>query len=304
VKYPTMSSNDKNRVTILLPLNDSRFLVETLRSINQQSVRGDLANLLVVIDGPMQKTDIQRILDSHITELPWRVIKTENTGIVGALNTGIKYSDTEFIARIDQDDLMVKNRIEIQLNFLRENPKVVCVGGQLELIDEFGFNIGFSFFPKSQWLISKTIELASPMAHPAVMFRRLEVVAVGGYRKNCPEDWDLWLRLHETGKISNVSEILVKYRVHQNQLSRTNLYNIETARQLVRISRILRENGNIDLPHANQTIASWIQENRELLVNPKVVDSLKIKLWVYVWKVNSLMLRAKQIIDGESSDRA
>ena len=297
-----MSNREDNKVTVLLPINDDRYLAQTLQSINQQTLCGERINLLAVVDGGARVRDIQKMMLSNITKLPWKVIETANTGIVGTLNTGLNYSDTEFIARIDQDDLMFSNRLEIQLNYLQKNPEILCVGGQIELIDQFGVHLGFSYFPKSQWLISKTITLTSPMAHPSVMFRRRDIIALGGYRSNLPEDWDLWLRLYETGKISNLDSLLVKYRVHPNQLSRTKLYQSETARQLIRISRSLRANGEIDQPSIDLPVESWIRENSKLINSRATIETFKIKLWIIVRKIESLLLRGKYRYSWRSND--
>lgn len=297
-----MSNKQDNKVTVLLPINDDRFLAQTLQSINQQTLCGEYINLLAVVDGDARIRDIQKMMLSNITNLSWKVIETASTGIVGTLNTGLNYTDTEFVARIDQDDLMFSNRLEIQLDYLQKNPEILCVGGQLELIDQFGVHLGFSYFPKSQWLISKTITLTSPMAHPSVMFRRRDVIALGGYRSNLPEDWDLWLRLYEAGKISNLDSLLVRYRVHPNQLSRTKLYQSETARQLIRISRSLRANGESDKPSLDLTVESWIQENSKLINRWPTIDTFEIKLWIIVRKIESLLLRGKYRYTWRASD--
>jgi glycosyltransferase involved in cell wall biosynthesis len=297
-----MSKREDNRITVLLPINDDRFLAQTLQSINQQTLGGEHVNLLAVVDGGARVQDIQKMMLSNITKLSWKVIETANTGIVGTLNTGLNYSDTEFVARIDQDDLMFSNRLEIQLDYLQKNPEILCVGGQIELIDQFGAHLGFSYFPKSQWLISKTITLTSPMAHPSVMFRRTDVLALGGYRSNLPEDWDLWLRLYEAGKISNLDSLLVRYRVHPNQLSRTKLYQSETARQLIQISRSLRANGEIDKPSVDLPVENWIRENSKLINGRARKTTFAIKLWIIVRKIESLLLHGKHKDSRRASD--
>ena len=297
-----MSKREDNRITVLLPINDDRFLAQTLQSINQQTLGGEHVNLLAVVDSGARVQDIKKMMLSNITKLSWKVIETANTGIVGTLNTGLNYSDTEFVARIDQDDLMFSNRLEIQLDYLQKNPEILCVGGQIELIDQFGVHLGFSYFPKSQWLISKTITLTSPMAHPSVMFRRTDVLALGGYRSNLPEDWDLWLRLYEAGKISNLDSLLVRYRVHPNQLSRTKLYQSETARQLIQISRSLRANGEIDKPSVDLPVENWIRENSKLINGRARKKTFAIKLWIIVRKIESLLLHGKHKDSRRASD--
>jgi glycosyltransferase involved in cell wall biosynthesis len=297
-----MSKREDNRITVLLPINDDRFLAQTLQSINQQTLGGEHFNLLAVVDSGARVQDIQKMMLSNITKLSWKVIETANTGIVGTLNTGLNYSETEFVARIDQDDLMFSNRLEIQLDYLQKNPEILCVGGQIELIDQFGVHLGFSYFPKSQWLISKTITLTSPMAHPSVMFRRTDVLALGGSRSTLPEDWDLWLRLYEAGKISNLDRLLVRYRVHPNQLSRTKLYQSETARQLIQISRSLRENGEIDKPSVDLPVENWIRENSKLINGRARKDTFVIKLWIIARKLESLLLHGKHKYSRRASD--
>ena len=78
-----MSNREDNRVSVLLPINDDRYLAQTLQSINQQTLCGERINLLAVVDGGARVQDIQKMMLANITKLSWKVIETANTGIVG-----------------------------------------------------------------------------------------------------------------------------------------------------------------------------------------------------------------------------
>ncbi len=54
------------------------------------------------------------------------------------------------------------------------------------------------------------------LIHPAVIYRRADVLAVGGYRKEYEwvEDTDLWFRLIERGRMANLPEPLLRRRYH------------------------------------------------------------------------------------------
>ena len=284
----SMSYRDKSLITVLLPVADDKYLEATLKSIEEQSLPDELFDLLVVNDG-MSGDLINKVVNRAYSKLNVKIIDSDKHGIVGALNTGLVHCNTKYIARIDQDDLMLKDRLKIQLEYLEANKQVLCVGGQLQLIDDKDNSIGFSYYPKSSWLIKKSSYLSSPMAHPAVMFRRNSVMSIGGYREGIPEDWDLWMRLLETGRIENLDKVIIKYRIHGNQLSRTKMYQSNSARRLIRISANLRIIGAKDCPEAGEEPEIWMQRN--ILLGQANSDSWKLLLWQVIRMLNSKKLK-------------
>jgi hypothetical protein len=137
---------------------------------------------------------------------------------------------------MDEDDLMYPSRLQVQLKYLESALDCVAVGGQLELIDENGSRIGESRFHRRVGTSYKELFLSSPVAHPAAMIRRSAISEIGGYRAFLAEDWDLWVRLRETGKVHNLPQNVIKYRVHSNQLSRQKMYAQSRARLIVGVS--------------------------------------------------------------------
>jgi hypothetical protein len=105
----------------------------------------------------------------------------------------------------------------------------MAVGSSLVLIDEKNSWVGATYYPRRINKISNKIFKRNPIAHPSVMYRRLEVIEIGGYRDNFAEDWDLWIRLLSKGYLRNTLQPFTAYRIHPNQLSRDAMYRTEIA---------------------------------------------------------------------------
>ena len=137
------------------------------------------------------------------------------------MNLGIKAVTTRYIARLDSDDEMLPERIQMQLKYLESNPECVLVGSQLIYITEEGQAIGDSQYPESDEQILRYMAFGNPVAHPSVMYRRDEILKAGLYNPKMEgaEDLDMWMRLAFFGKFKNLSAPLTRYRQHTAQIS-------------------------------------------------------------------------------------
>ncbi len=114
-------------VTVLIAVyNGMPWLPETIASIRGQTYQH--WTLLLVNDG---STDGSADYLKSIEGPRIRVVHQKNQGLAGALNTGIKFCETEFLARLDADDIALPTRLEKQVAFLRSQPKVGLVGTQV-----------------------------------------------------------------------------------------------------------------------------------------------------------------------------
>jgi glycosyltransferase involved in cell wall biosynthesis len=176
----------------------------------------------------------------------------ENRGIVDAVNHGLSYCEAEFIARFDADDISFPSRLQNQLDFLRSNPGHAAVGARVEHIDEAGTvitglphpgapeNSDASLFPaREPYLIQ-----------PFTMLRRDALVEVGGYRHlPTSEDSDLFWRLQERWKLSNVEQVLGQYRIHSSSISSASVLNgrvMSITSQLSALSALRRRTNRDD----------------------------------------------------------
>ena len=226
------------KASILMPVHSTRFLFETLSSLEKAFSNDCEWQLVIVLDRvPLQ--EIQGRTPNFGSNVSLTILESSQPGIVSALNLGLNKCDSDFVARIDEDDLVTPNRFLSQVDFLERNPACVVVGSALTLIDQKGRKIGNVRYPLRDKALKDKIFLYSPVAHPASMFRLSEVKQLGGYRLNLPEDWDLWIRLSKVGEIRNLPESLISYRQHDNQLSRTKMYKLWRSRRMLLLAEFL-----------------------------------------------------------------
>ena len=126
---------------------------------------------------------------------------------------------------MDADDLSLPQRFERQVAYLNEHPECVLVGSQVLLIDTEGAPIrvkGDTQFHHEQ-IDHAHMNRTWPLVHPTIMVRRSALDAVGGYREKYKwlEDLDLFLRLAEVGKLANLEDVLLHYRLHMSSVCHT-----------------------------------------------------------------------------------
>jgi len=250
------------RISVLIPCHSTNFLSECIDSIQEQTMSKSDFEVVIVADR-VDRAEMADILKG--SNLHFRIIPSPNPGIVAALNTGLTNISSEYVARMDEDDLMYPNRLHAQLEYLENTPICVAVGGQLELIDENGIRIGESKFRKKIGTSNKELFSSSPLAHPAAMIRRSTISQIGGYRNFLAEDWDLWVRLREVGEVHNLSQQVIKYRVHNNQLSRQKMYAQSQARLIVGVSHFARQGDYVDSPESISELELWLEESKAYL---------------------------------------
>jgi len=215
-------------VTVLMPVyNAERFVAGTVDTILAQTF-GDF-EFLIINDGSTDRS--LEILQSYANRDPRiRLVSRPNTGYVVALNEGLELARGEFIARIDADDLSDPRRLELQVARMRQEPQLVALGSNASAIDEDGLPLGDYSVPLTHEEIEAShLQGSSAIHHPAVMLRAEAVKRVGGYREHLMpcEDFDLWLRLGEVGRLANLPEKLLTKRLFAGSAVASNLENQE-----------------------------------------------------------------------------
>lgn len=133
-----------------------------------------------------------------------------------SLALGLHYARAPLVARMDGDDISSLDRLMHQVAFMNANPQVSVLGTQYVYIDSGGKITPAVKLPTDDLDIRRGFLLGNPLCHPSVMFRRKEVVAVGGYLGGIyAQDYDLWVRLalDPDIKFANLSLPCLKYRV-------------------------------------------------------------------------------------------
>jgi len=211
-----------NKIDIVLPVrNGAPYIAQALTSLCAEA---ELINrLLLIDDGSTDGTvDIARKFEGAVS---MEILQRPPQGIVASLNAGLAAATTDYVARMDADDICLPNRLKRQIEFLDANPEIAVVGAQAAFIDQYGALTGqttnYPLWPRQ--VRSKLLSKGCVVCHPTVLFRRKAVLQVGGYRAafELAEDHDLWLRLADTLSVANIPDVLLHYRVHPDQITRS-----------------------------------------------------------------------------------
>jgi glycosyltransferase involved in cell wall biosynthesis len=214
----TCQMNSTPTVSIVIgAYNAERYLALTLDSLLAQTLRD--FELIVVDDGSEDRTfEILKQYEAKDSRV--RPIRIAHGGIVDAANAGLNAARAEFIARADADDIHLPERLQKQVDYLNAHPEVVAVGSRMQMIEPYGSPLRDSEHKLTHEEIEAALLTADGWAlpQPAAMLRKSVAMKVGAYRKDYlwSEDLDLFLRMAEVGKLANLPDVLVKYRIHPN----------------------------------------------------------------------------------------
>jgi glycosyltransferase involved in cell wall biosynthesis len=208
-----------NQLSLVMPIHGSApFLNAAISSIFES--RNVKIDLILVLDR-CTNSNLQELIRLAPANIEVTVIHSLSPGIVPALNLGIANAKHDLIARLDSDDLADPDRFHQQVEYLTTFKEVVCLGTQMDFIDEFGNQFGYTNYPTRHLGIVRRMKYQNCIGHPSAMFRNSTFHQVGGYREylSGSEDYDLWIRMSEIGILANLQVKLTKYRSSQFQVS-------------------------------------------------------------------------------------
>ena len=177
--------------------NCAKTLPEAIDSLLLQTYQD--WKLIMCDDGSID--DTFEVASKYQENYPNKIILIQNERNMGlnyTLNHCLQYADTEYIARMDGDDISLPSRLEKELSFLENNLQYAIVSTPMIYFDNDGdFRVGSGGYePKLSSMVTGT-----PFCHAPCMVRKEAFDAVEGYTvaKNRlrVEDWDLWIRMYE-----------------------------------------------------------------------------------------------------------
>lgn len=202
-----------NKVSVIMPtFNSARFIKDAVDSILFQTFQ-DFEFIIiddVSTDGTLEILSGYAQKDNRI-----RIIKNERyMGLIFSLNSGIRECVGEYIARMDSDDIAIRDRLEKQVAIMDANSDICVLGGALTYIDASGNELG----------VVRHCDLngnlkGCPLLHPTVIIRRSTLIQNDFYyleKYRFAEDYFLWLQISKKGRISAINDVVIKYRLNNN----------------------------------------------------------------------------------------
>lgn len=205
-----------NSVEFIIPCTSFdehlRAAVESALADTDENIASDVC---VVFDGPEQT------IPEWLGGVRKRVCFTgRRSGAGAAINLGVRSSSADLIARLDSDDLSLPGRLEAQVRALRDRPDVLVVGTRARLVNEEGVLVG-DWWTRDASSLRTELLRKNPFVHSSMMYRRQDILTLGGYDESCirMQDYDLVLRFAALGELLILPDFYVHYRVHPGQTS-------------------------------------------------------------------------------------
>ncbi|MBR4234811.1 MAG: LicD family protein [Clostridia bacterium] len=223
----------------------------SLESMLTQTLPPD--EIILVKDGPLTQA-LEDVISQKMQAYPG-VIKPlaleKNVGLGEALARGLNACANEYVARMDSDDISYPERMEKQLEYLRQHPDTDIISAAVKEFEGDTDNIvSERRVPETHEEIARFAKTRSPFNHVAVVFKKSCVLKAGSYRGGLVrvEDHDLWMRMLRCGaRCANISEPLVYVRCGDDMLTRR--HGLENAKALRRFYREMYELGEITYAH-------------------------------------------------------
>ncbi len=231
-RLPEAMNKNTPLISVIVPIHNGANLVEeTLKSIFNQT----LADFEVILVDDASTDSLHQVLARYRDERLRVVHLKSNVGVANARNEGVVTASGQYIAFCDADDICHPLRFERQIAYLQQSPQLGLCG------------TAFTCFSGKQDLETIHHPVADEEIKVALMtgncFGMSTVMGKANLFKSHSfdqamspsEDYDLWTRLASAGvRMSNLSESLLRYRVHPSQASQ------QKSSQLDRLSRKIR----------------------------------------------------------------
>ena len=212
------------RISVILPFFEGELYIEQCLDSLVNALTA--ADEIILIDDGHSASRMLRILvekfnkENHSTILYHR--NKTNIGLAASLNQGINLSRGKFIARMDQDDICLPHRFEVQLRKVEEGGYNLVFGGFYLKTDgaESCSSHPGTIYSKAHF--AAKLHLGNFLCHGTFFAERRFFDVVGPYRSECEyaEDYNLWIRALYKGCCFGIcTEELIIRRVHQHQMS-------------------------------------------------------------------------------------
>lgn len=210
--------NTAKRVTVFMPVyNGGNYLSEAIESILNQTFKD--FELLIINDGSTDNSEeiIKGYKDSRIKY----VVNKKNMGIIKTLNKGLDLIQSEYIARMDADDISLPTRLEKQIDFMDKHRDIAVSGtSMLNIYSDGKTKKGIVKNDPRQ--IKTMLLFTNALAHPTIIIRK-KIIDEENLTYNeshqAVEDYGLWVKMSFTNKLANLQEILLKYRVNEKGIT-------------------------------------------------------------------------------------
>lgn len=170
----------------------------------------------------VEKEDLNKfneILENELNDSRIQIIKNQGRKLAGAINTGMKLAQTDFVAILLSDDMWANNAVEVLSGYITQFPDVDFFHSSRIIVDENDSPISPIYLSKEQFSVDD-FKSGSPVKH-LLCWRKDKALSVGGLDESLnsvgPDDYDFpWTMAEHGATFKAVKECLYIYRDHRN----------------------------------------------------------------------------------------
>jgi len=254
-------------LSVVMPIyNGSAWLGEALASIYSQS----FSNFELILVDDASTDSLSKILDRYRDPRLPVLHLTENVGVAAARNLGVSLAKGKYIAFCDSDDICHPARFERQLDFFHRNPLVGVCGSFFTCFDNRSGEMVRN--PTSDREIRRALMFGNCFGM-STMMGRAEILKKNSFNQalNLAEDYDLWTRISSNNiQMANLSESLLHYRIHSQQVSKKKSSILDHASRKIRAlycARLLGQNRLIERIDLESIILEDLEQAADLILN-------------------------------------
>ena len=255
----------KPLLTVLMPVyNAEKFLAESINSILSQTYSN--FEFVILDDGSTDNS--LKIIEAYAKEDKRIkvIVNQKNRGEAKCRNRLLKNSKTEFIAWMDADDISLEDRLQTQMDFLKQNPKIDAVGVQYSAFGSSG-NLATNFTSRcslSDLEIKTNFIFGYDFFLPASLIRMKKIKLHHlffdiHYKLSTGVDQQYIIDCFPFMKFANIDRVLYQYRQHAHQIMKVNQKQILNNATVIIRKHLLRFNIKAD----SETIKMFFKWNDE-----------------------------------------
>ena len=257
----------KPLLTVLMPVlyhNAEKFLAESINSILSQTYSN--FEFVILDDGSTDNS--LKIIEAYAKEDKRIkvIVNQKNRGEAKCRNRLLKNSKTEFIAWMDADDISLEDRLQTQMDFLKQNPKIDAVGVQYSAFGSSG-NLATNFTSRcslSDLEIKTNFIFGYDFFLPASLIRMKKIKLHHlffdiHYKLSTGVDQQYIIDCFPFMKFANIDRVLYQYRQHAHQIMKVNQKQILNNATVIIRKHLLRFNIKTD----SETIKMFFKWNDE-----------------------------------------
>lgn len=206
-------------VSVVIPCyNHEQFVKDSIQSVIDQTYEN--IELIIIDDGSTDDSVLE--IQSMIEICQKRFINFDfrsrsNKGLCATLNESLEWCKGKYFSALASDDQMIFNKTEIQIAYLENHADISALMGSVDWVDSNNTVISKRSSLYKEYTFEDVFLCKHDLYACTQISRMKDIKSVGGYKEDCPiEDWYMWLKLSQLGKLVNLNEKFVRYRLHDD----------------------------------------------------------------------------------------